>query len=82
MKKLFIVALGAVMLGATAYGQPLTVDKDEFLALQQEIVDNAVIVQRKGPEWAAQYAKAQRLQMLLNRAQTISTEQETLPKNF
>lgn len=77
MKKLFIVALGAIMLGATAYGQPLTVDKDEFLALQQEIVDNAVIVQRKGPEWAAQYAKVQRLQMLLNQAQTISTEQET-----
>ena len=76
MKKLFIVALSTIMFGATSYAQAPVVDKDEFLLLQQEIVNNATIVQRKGPEWAAQYAKVQRLQMLLDKAQSISTEQE------
>lgn len=72
-----MVALGTVMLGATSFAQLPVADKDEFLSLQQEIVNNANIVQRKGPEWAAQYAKVQRLQMLLDRESNLSTEQET-----
>ena len=77
MKKLFMVALGTILLGTTSFAQFPVADKDEFLSLQQEIVNNATIVQRKGPEWAAQYAKVQRLQMLLDREANLSTEQET-----
>ena len=77
MKK-FLLALGLVVgLAATANAQT-DVDnlQAEFLALQDKIESNAIIVQRKGPEWAVKMAKVRRLELMLERERNASNQAE------